>query len=124
MKWLPARRVLLLIAVILLIFQPDIRIGGNEVGLGLGWVGAVILFDLLALELGDRVTMKRDLEFARDSTMAGPRSSAACFWNGYRLRHPQNTVAGDHYDAFLRPVPGGQSRQWPARRDRCRCRGK
>jgi hypothetical protein len=88
MKWSPARRVLLLIAVILLIFQPDIRIGGNEVGLGLGWVGAAILFDLLALELGDRVTMKRDLEIARDSTMAGPRSSAACYWKGYRLRHP------------------------------------
>jgi hypothetical protein len=66
MKLSPARRVLLLVAVILVVFQPDMRFGGNEVTLGLGWVGAAMLFVLLALELGDRITMKRDLEIARE----------------------------------------------------------
>src|ERR1700677_290145 len=68
MKLSPARRVLLLVAVILFVFNPDIRLGrgAGEADFGLGWIGIIILFVLLALELGDRVTMKRDLEIARE----------------------------------------------------------
>ncbi|MGA7190791.1 MAG: hypothetical protein WBY66_20025, partial [Candidatus Acidiferrales bacterium] len=67
MKLSPARRVLLLAAVILFVFNPQVHLkNGTEVDLGLAWIATVILFVLLALELGDRVTMKRDLEIARE----------------------------------------------------------
>ncbi|HYL68786.1 MAG TPA: PP2C family protein-serine/threonine phosphatase [Candidatus Limnocylindria bacterium] len=106
MKLSPARRVLLLLAVILLIFQPDIRFGENEVTLGLGWVGAAILFVLLALELGDRVTMKRDLEIAREiqQWLVPDHPPLVSGIDIAFATRPQNTVAGDYYDAFLRPV--------------------
>src|ERR1700690_2245200 len=56
MKLTPARRVLLLAAVVLIIVRND--------NFDYSFLGAVILFLLLALELADRVTMKRDLEIA------------------------------------------------------------
>lgn len=115
MKLSPARRVLLLIAVILLIFQPDVRFGGNEVTLGLSWLGAAILFVLLALELGDRVTMKRDLEIAREiqQWLVPDHPPLASGMDIAFATRPQNTVAGDYYDAFLRPVPEATSGQSP-----------
>ena len=68
MKLSPARRVLLLVAIVLLTFQVGSHSGEghNEVNFNLGGLGALILFVLLALELADRVTMKRDLEIARE----------------------------------------------------------
>jgi phosphoserine phosphatase RsbU/P len=115
MKLSPARRVLLLIAVILLIFQPDIRIGGNEASLGLGWVGAAIMFVLLALELGDRVTMKRDLEIAREiqQWLVPDHPPLVPGMDIAFATRPQNTVAGDYYDAFLRPVLATDSGKSP-----------
>jgi sigma-B regulation protein RsbU (phosphoserine phosphatase) len=115
MKLSPARRVLLLIAVILLIFQPDIRFGGTDVTLGLGWVGAAILFVLLALELGDRVTMKRDLEIAREiqQWLVPDHPPLVSGMDIAFATRPQNTVAGDYYDAFLRPLPTVDSDKSP-----------
>lgn len=107
MKLSPPRRVLLLIAVILLIFQPEIGSGGREVGIHLGGIGTLILFILLALELADRVTMKRDLEIAREIQQWLVPSKAP-YVPGFDIAfatRPQNTVAGDYYDAFLRPLP-------------------
>jgi phosphoserine phosphatase RsbU/P len=107
MKLSPARRVLLLIAVILLIFQPDISSGSREVGIHLGGIGTLILFILLALELADRVTMKRDLEIAQEIQQWLVPSKAP-YVPGFDIAfatRPQNTVAGDYYDAFLRPLP-------------------
>jgi phosphoserine phosphatase RsbU/P len=109
MKLSPARRVLLLVAVFLLVVQPEIHTGGGQVSFGLGGIGALILFLLLALELADRVTMKRDLEIAReiqqwlvpDHPPHVPGVDIAF------ATRPQNTVAGDYYDAFTRPTPGG-----------------
>ena len=67
MKLSPAKRVLLLLAFVLLAFHPDFKSGSKgEFDFSLGGVGVVILFVLLALELADRVTMKRDLEIARE----------------------------------------------------------
>jgi phosphoserine phosphatase RsbU/P len=105
MKLSPARRVLLLIAIVLIIINPDFRFGRGEADLGFAWVGVLILFVLLAFELGDRVTMKRDLEIAREIQQwlvpsqppKIPRVDIAF------ATRPQNTVAGDYYDAFLRP---------------------
>ncbi len=108
MKLTPARRVLLLLAIVLLLVQPDVHWGaGRQFNLSLGFWGVIILFVLLAVELADRVTMKRDLEIAREiqqwlvpdhpPTVAGLDIAFAT--------RPQNTVAGDYYDAFFRPLP-------------------
>ena len=107
MKLSPARRVLLLIAVVLVLVNPDARFGrGAQADFGFGWIGIVILFVLLALELGDRVTMKRDLEIAREIQQwlvpsEPPKIPGVDIAFATR---PQNTVAGDYYDAFLRPA--------------------
>src|ERR1700693_1537582 len=66
MKLSPARRVLLIIALVLIVIHPDIRTDPGTAQLNFEGLGAVILFVLLALELADRVTMQRDLEIARD----------------------------------------------------------
>jgi phosphoserine phosphatase RsbU/P len=107
MKLSPARRVLLLIAILLIVFQPDIRWGDHgEASLRFGGIGIVILFVLLAVELADRVTMKRDLEIAREiQQWLVPESAPKV--DGIEIAfatRPQNTVAGDYYDAFLRPL--------------------
>lgn len=113
MKLSPARRVLLLIALVLIIVQPEFHWGPQgQANFGLGELGAIILFILLALELADRVTMKRDLEIAREIQQwlvpAHPP-----FIPGFDIAfatRPQNTVAGDYYDAFLRPVADGNGK--------------
>src|SRR5215470_3337638 len=65
MKLSPARRVLLLAAIVLLLFQPSVRLGRDrQAEIHLEGLGVVILFVLLTIELADRVTMKRDLEIA------------------------------------------------------------
>ena len=111
MKLSPARRVLLLIAVFLLLFQPDMRSARGDVTLQLGWLGALLLFVLLALELADRVTMKRDLEIAREiqQWLVPARPPVVSGLDIAFATRPQNTVAGDYYDAFLRPSLSGDS---------------
>ncbi|MGB6483064.1 MAG: PP2C family protein-serine/threonine phosphatase [Candidatus Acidiferrales bacterium] len=113
MKLTPARRVLLLIACALMIIDFQFRFGSQQYLFDLGGFGTVILFLLLALELADRVTMKRDLEIAREiqhwlvpeypPMVPGVDLAFAT--------RPQNTVAGDYYDAFLRAGPEGHARQ-------------
>jgi phosphoserine phosphatase RsbU/P len=108
MKLSPARRVLLLVAVVLVVVHPDIQTQHETVTLDFVGIGAVILFVLLALELADRVTMKRDLEIAREIQQwlvpnAPPQIPGIDIAFATR---PQNTVAGDYYDAFLREMPG------------------
>jgi sigma-B regulation protein RsbU (phosphoserine phosphatase) len=116
MKLSPSRRVLLLIAVILLVFNPTVRLkNGAEVDLGIAWIGTTILFILLALELGDRVTMKRDLEIAREIQQwlvpnEPPQVPGVDIAFATR---PQNTVAGDYYDAFVRTTPDAASQRTP-----------
>jgi phosphoserine phosphatase RsbU/P len=115
MKLSPARRVLLLLAIILLIFQPEMHTSGGQISFSLGGAGALILFLLLALELADRVTMKRDLEIAREIQQwlvpdHPPHVPGADIAFATR---PQNTVAGDYYDAFTRPAPGGDAGSGP-----------
>lgn len=111
MKLSPARRVLLLIALVLIIVQPQFQWGTHdEANFQLGGFGALILFVLLALELADRVTMKRDLEIAREIQQWLVPSQPP-FVPGFDIAfatRPQNTVAGDYYDVFLRPVTDGQ----------------
>jgi len=102
----PVRRVLLLLALALLLFPTleystgsGLRISPNS------GFAAVILLVLLVLELADRVGLKRDLEIARDiQHMLLPEQSPKL--PGLDIAFATkaaNTVAGDYYDAFLRP---------------------
>jgi len=110
MKLSPARRVLLLVAIVSFVATLNFGSGDHPVELNFGGLGVVILFVLLALELGDRVTMKRDLEIAREIQQWLVPSSPPVIPGGdiaFATR-PQNTVAGDYFDAFLRTSPSGE----------------
>jgi phosphoserine phosphatase RsbU/P len=116
MKLSPARRVLLLIAVVLLLWpETQWRSGRLVIGGGYAGLGAALLFVLLALELADRVTMKRDLEIAREIQRllvpaAPPQVPGVDIAFATR---PANTVAGDYYDAFVRQDGSGQAGRGP-----------
>src|SRR5487761_96537 len=113
MKLTPARRVLLLIACVLLIVDLKFRFGNEQYSFAMSGVGTAILFLLLALELADRVTMKRDLEIAREIQhwLVPERPPSVPGVDIAFATRPQNTVAGDYYDAFLRPGPEGHAGQ-------------
>jgi len=109
-KLTPARRVLLLLGVLLLIFPSFSHYGKTGdvevVEFDLRFYGGALLFVLLMLEIADRVVMKRDLEIARDiqkwllpATPPEVPSLAIAF-----ATRPANTVAGDYYDVFARPA--------------------
>ncbi len=109
-KLSPARRVLLLVALVLMFFPA----GGFSFGDKAGQIrvvefdfrmwGGLLLLLLLLLELADRVVMKRDLEIAKDiQTWLLP--GAPLQLPGYQIAYatrPANTVAGDYYDVILR----------------------
>jgi sigma-B regulation protein RsbU (phosphoserine phosphatase) len=110
MKLSPARRVLLIIALVLIFVHPEIHSSSGTTDISFEGIGAIILFILLALELADRVTMKRDLEIAREiqQWLVPAHAPEIPGMDIAFATRPQNTVAGDYYDAFLRPllVPG------------------
>jgi hypothetical protein len=68
MKLSPGRRVLFLIALVFLVSSGlSFRYNETEIQMqSLAFLGGVALLILLALELADRVMMKRDLEIARE----------------------------------------------------------
>ena len=110
-KLTPARRVLLLLALILLFFPGGgftYTSGDKHVevqGLDLHFWGGVLMFVVLLLELADRVVMKRDLEIAKD-IQAWLLPGAPLQIPGYQIAYATraaNTVAGDYYDVILRP---------------------
>jgi phosphoserine phosphatase RsbU/P len=97
LKLTPARRVLLLAALAMLIFA-----GANK-DMRFEFFAAAALLLLLSLELSDKVTMKRDLEIAREiQTWLVPSFPPEV--PGAEIAfasRPQNSVAGDYYDAFF-----------------------
>ncbi len=108
-KLSPARRVLLLAALIMLVFPTsDISYRGNGVHvveLDFHFWGGLLLFGLLILEIADRVVMKRDLQIAREIQtwlLPGAPPQIPGISIAYITR-PANTVAGDYYDVFPRP---------------------
>ncbi len=110
-KLSPARRVLLLAALILLVI-PHAAIeytgrGGNveAIEFDLHFWAALLLLLLLILEIADRVVMKRDLQIAREIQtwlLPGVPPQIPGLSIAYATR-PANTVAGDYYDVFPRP---------------------
>src|SRR5215470_2073254 len=109
MKMTPARRVLLIVGLVLILFSAFTLRIGHQIFLDIkmeGFAAAIFLL-LLALELADKVTMKRDLEIAREIQAwlvpsEPPQVDGADIAFATR---PQNSVAGDYYDAFY-PQPG------------------
>ena len=106
MKLSPGRRVLFLISLVLLLFPGfALRTRDSEFRMdNLAFFGGIGLTILLALELSDRVTLKRDLEIAREiqswlMPAAAPKVAGVDIAFATR---PANTVAGDYYDAFFR----------------------
>src|SRR5580704_17583291 len=104
MKLTPTRRLILIIACVLF-FVPNVNVQGHNnvtFDFNFGVVSAFLFLLLLSLELADKVKMKRDLEIAREiqtwlvpsqpPTVAGAEVAFAS--------RPQNSVAGDYYDAF------------------------
>jgi phosphoserine phosphatase RsbU/P len=104
MKLSPARRVLLLLAIFVLVADIRFRAPSAPGSFNISWAGVVILFVLLALELADRVTMKRDLEIAREiqEWLVPSQPPRVPGMDIAFATRPQNTVAGDYYDAFAR----------------------
>ena len=112
MKLSPARRVLLLIALVLL-FVPAARVQSGSFSLnttGTSTWGGLLLLVLLLLETADRVTMKRDLQIAREiqSWLVPEAPPQIPGLDVAFVTRPANTVAGDYYDVFLKP---GSDRQ-------------
>src|SRR6266404_1936065 len=99
-KLSPARRVLLLVALVLLLLSGN----GNNTGFDIKaeFFSALLFLLLLSLELADKITMKRDLEIGREiqawlvpSTPPTISNAEVAFYT-----RAQNSVAGDYYDAF------------------------
>jgi len=110
-KLSPARRVLLLIGLLLAFIPSGSCEYRNNAGqnvsfdLDLHFWGAALIFIVLLLELADRVVMKRDLEIAKDIQswlLPGVPLQLPGYALAYATR-PANTVAGDYYDVILRP---------------------
>jgi sigma-B regulation protein RsbU (phosphoserine phosphatase) len=112
MKLSPARRVILLVAVVFLlvpVIQVQVSDKGVDVGgSSLAFWGGLLILGLLVLEIADRVTMKRDLEIAReiqhwlvpDTPPQIPGLEVAF------VSRPANTVAGDYYDVIPMHMDG------------------
>ncbi len=95
LKLSPARRVLLLIAFVLLVLS-----GGDN--FKFEFFAAILFLLVLSLELADKVTMKRDLEIAREiqTWLVPSQPPEVAGANIAFATRPQNSVAGDYYDAF------------------------
>jgi sigma-B regulation protein RsbU (phosphoserine phosphatase) len=110
-KLSPARRVLLLLALVLLVLPHTAFQFNNEAGnvqsveFDFHFWAALLLLLLLMLEIADRVVMKRDLQIAREIQtwlLPGAPPQIPGLAVAYATR-PANTVAGDYYDVFPRP---------------------
>jgi hypothetical protein len=108
-KLTPARRILLLVAILLILFPGGEATWHGDAGnvtysLNTHFYGGLLMFVLLVLEVGDRVVMKRDLQIAKEiQTWLLPATPPAV--PGLEVAfstRPANTVAGDYYDVFPR----------------------
>lgn len=110
LKMSPARRVLALIAVALFILSSiKFRVDNNfTFDFRFEVAALAMLLLLLSLELADKVTMKRDLEIAREiQTWLVPAHPPTVPNADIAFAtRPQNSVAGDYYDAFYPNADG------------------
>jgi hypothetical protein len=109
-KLTPARRVLLLLALVLIIVpggEWTLITKSHEVkvfALDFHFWGGMLMFVLLVLEVADRVVMKRDLQIAKEiqAWLLPSQPPAVPGLEIAFATRPANTVAGDYYDVFAR----------------------
>ena len=118
-KLSPARRVFLLLALlfgVLALMSTRVNMpekGGVTIGFPDNFTFVLLavagLVFLLALELADRVTMKRDLEIAREIQrwLVPEFPPQVPGMDIAFATRPANTVGGDYYDAFMREIDSG-----------------
>src|SRR5271154_6648107 len=110
-KLTPARRVLLLVALVLIIVpggEWTWQTGNGTIkafALDFHFYGGLLMFALLILEVADRVVMKRDLQIAKEiqSWLLPANPPQVPGLEIAFTTRPANTVAGDYYDVFARP---------------------
>jgi phosphoserine phosphatase RsbU/P len=107
-KLSPARRLFLLLNIILAflaVINFHFLILTQEIEFLLAFVGVLIL---LALVLGDHISMKRDIEIAREIQrwLVPRRAPDVPGIDVAFATRPAKTVGGDYYDAFLRTGDG------------------
>jgi phosphoserine phosphatase RsbU/P len=114
LKLTPARRVLLLVALVFM-FGPSGEASWESSGgqikilaFDSHFWGALLLLLLLVLEVADRVVMKRDLQIAKEiqAWLLPPNPPPVPGLEIAFATRPANTVAGDYYDVFPRPASG------------------
>ncbi len=113
-KLSPARRVLLLVAVILILWPGGQSNQSNSPAVSFHFLGGLLMFLLLVLEVADRVVMKRDLQIARE-IQAWLLPSSPPEVPGLEIAfatRPANTVAGDFYDMFPRGAGEGGDKRY------------
>ncbi len=119
-KLSPARRVLLLVALALIIIpggEWSWTTASGEVkvfAMDFHFYGGLLMFALLILEVADRVVMKRDLQIAKEIQqwlLPATPPQIPGLEIAFATR-PANTVAGDYYDVFARPRFDGQSEEF------------
>jgi sigma-B regulation protein RsbU (phosphoserine phosphatase) len=107
-KLSPPRRVFLLLTIVLAVFSIvglEFLFFTREVELLLAFIGLLLL---LVMVLGDHISMKRDIEIAREiQRWLVPRvpPEVAGVDMAFATR-PAKMVAGDYYDAFRRAADG------------------
>ena len=115
-KLTPARRVLLLLALVLVIVPGAEWTWSTHSGevkvfaLDFHFYGGLLMFALLILEVGDRVVMKRDLQIAKEIQewlLPAKPPQVPGLEIAFATR-PANTVAGDYYDVFARTQPDAE----------------
>jgi hypothetical protein len=117
LKLTPARRVLLLVALVFMLAPGgEASWQSSEGGVKIlafdsHFWGALLLLVLLILEVGDRVVMKRDLQIAKEiqTWLLPPNPPQVPGLEIAFATRPANTVAGDYYDVFPRPSSGSSA---------------
>ena len=112
MKLSPAKRVVLLLGMVLLLlgnFTVDTD-NGTVTTIETRLIGGLLILFILILETADRVTMKRDLEIAREIQhwLVPSEPPAVPGLDIAFVTRPANTVAGDYYDVIPRGTTGLQ----------------
>src|SRR2546421_6133917 len=113
MKLTPARRVLLLVAFAMLVMSGIKFHSEKNVALDMNFeaMAALLFLLLLSLELADKVTMKRDLEIAREiqSWLVPSEPPKVAGADIAFATPPQKSPAGGYYHApFFHPAPLGK----------------
>jgi sigma-B regulation protein RsbU (phosphoserine phosphatase) len=111
MKLSPAKRVVLLIGLVLLLLpivnvNPDGNASSSNEGMRI--LGGLAILLVLVLETADRVVMKRDLEIAREIQhwLVPSEPPAVPGLDIDFVTRAANTVAGDYYDVMPRGENG------------------